>query len=290
MYMKARFIAPLIACVVLTIGSIGTVWGSSAPEGSYFYMLTDSPYNMLGRFDQSAAALYEAAYSNNRHAGYIHLQKLKRYMEDGMLDAFGNVDGWLAVQQAAASIEKALGSKDANSGWMNEAAQIRLAADALVRPGEALWLQYEKLLREDANRIRLAWNRYAGDNVAAASAMLVSMQDHMNRIEPAARMYDHGMRTTELVERIQYMGRLLESKRVGTEKVKAEVDRTIIALDSSVSRMFQEHAAAAPVIAVPAKSNPIGWALFLGAIICAALAYSGWRKYKQLPFGIKRLH
>lgn len=287
--MKARVIIPLILCVVMTIGSAGAAWGSMLPVAVPAAIPGGEAYNQLLRLDEIAAALYDAANDNNRQAGYIQLQKLFRLIDRDAQSSYGSEAGWSIIREDAALIEHALEKGVAGSGWLYLAARIRLAVDAAVHQERALWLQYESLLLDDVVRVKQAWKRQSGDNPAAARAMMHSLIAHVERIEPASRMSGSLARAQQLKERAVYTDKLLEAYRDTGEGNAAEIDASIRALEHAVLTLFQdaEGAQSVPAIASPATSNPIGWALFLGAVISAVLAYSGWRKYKQNPFDIK---
>jgi sporulation protein YpjB len=212
-------------------------------------------------------------------------------MIDGELKyTAGNRDGWEAMKQDADAIKLKLTGSGTESVWFQEAARIRLAADALSRPDHALWLQYESVMLDDLSRLEKAWKRQTGDAAEAARASMNSFQEHAERIEPAIDLMYGSMRNAELKERIQYTNQLLDSAKADSGN-EAMVEQSLKALKGTVSRLFEQGGATAamPAIAPPAAAHPLGWTLFLGAIISAVLTYSGWRKYKTDPFDSKPL-
>lgn len=291
MFMKARIVIPFVLCIVMSLGSAGIVWNDAAAKSGSIFFIADSPYEQLYRLEETAAALYEAAFVNNRQAAYAQLQKLNRYLDKDMLYAYGQEEGWAAIRKDIAVIEDALAKGVAGSGWIYNTARIKLAVDAVIRPNAALWLQYESLLLDDMMRVKQASKRQAGNAANAALAMMNSLQEHARRIEPAAAMAVDPIRADELMERIVYSSKLLEAKRDSGRINGANIDQSFVGLELAIKRLFQEGngALAVPAIAVPATSHPMSWALFIGTIICAVLTYTGWRKYKREPYGIKPL-
>ncbi|MGM0880442.1 MAG: sporulation protein YpjB [Bacillota bacterium] len=288
--MKVRFIVPFVICIVMTIGSAGAVWGDSATLSPYISILSTSPYNQLSRLDETANALYEAANTDNRQAGFLHVQQLERMIEGELKGKSGKMEGWAAIEQDAKAIEQTITSSEASSGWLMEAARIRLATDALVRPEHALWLQYESIMLDDLSRVEKAWKRQTGDGAIAARATMNSLQEHAKRIEPAISMIYGSMHGAELNERIRYTNQLLETKKSNALN-EVMINHSLKALHTAIVKMFDHsgRAEVMPAVAPLATANPLSWTLFLGAIISAVLTYSGWRKYKTDPFGVKPL-
>jgi len=290
--MKVRFIIPFVLCIVMTIGYANLVWGSGAALQAYASMLTPDSGKQVQRLDDIASSLYEAAYSNNREAAYQYVQQLRKMVDGELKYSTGNADGWLAVKKDALTIEKNLINVNGSLGtsWFLEAARIRLAADALARPEQALWLQYEKIMLDDISRVEKAWKRQTDDGAIAARGVMISLEQHANRIKPAVSMLYGSKHEAELTERIQYTNRLLEAIR-NDKNTNARINQSLLELKETLVRMFHQNQVDAdvPVVAAVPISNPLRWTLFLGAFISAILTYTGWRKYKSNPFGVKPL-
>lgn len=291
--MKARFIIPLIFCLLMTAGSVGTVWGGASPEWSYSLLSADSPYRQLYKLDETAAALYTAAYANNRQAAYAELQKLNKLLDNAMLQGYGTAEGWSSLKKDVASIEYAMSHGVHHYLWMEQTVRVRLGADALIGGEGALWLQYEELLHDDLMSVRKAWKRQTDDASVAARAVLKGLDLHAGRIETAALYAGDSIRMNELIARIDYTDRLLESS-ASLESDTArdvEIERSLDGIEAAINGVFlpYEDAFALPVASVPAAAHPLQWSLFLGTIISAVLTWTGWRKYKQSPFGVKKL-
>jgi sporulation protein YpjB len=288
--MKVRLIVPFVICIVMTIGYAGSVWGSGVSPNQYANLLSSSSYIQLQRLDEIAGSLYEAAYTNNRQAGFQYVQQLQRIVESGLKHSSGKSEGWSAIGQDANYIEQNLLNGATASGWLMEAARVRLAADALVRPDHALWLQYESVMLDDISRVEKAWKRQTNDGAIAARGAMTSLQEHAERIESAINMLYGSMREAELTERIGYTNRLLEAHANNITN-EAMIDRSLEALKESLVRLFEQSGSAQvlPAVAAIPNANPLSWTFLLGALISAVLTYSGWRKYKANPFGVKPL-
>lgn len=286
--MKIRFIIPFVVCIVMTIGYANLVWGSGASLQAFASRLTPDPSKQVQRMDNIASSLYEAAYTNNRQAAYQYVQQLQQLVDGELKYAAGNAEGWQAVERDANTIEKTLVKGSLGTSWFVEAARIKLTADALARPNNALWLQYEKIMLDDISRVEKAWKRQTDDGAIAARAVMISLEKHSDRIKPAVSMMYGSKHGTELMERIQYTNRLLEASRKDKNNV-ASINRSMLELKDTLTRMFNQNQLEAdvPVVAAVPISNPLRWTLLLGAFISAILTYTGWRKYKENPFGVK---
>ncbi|MGO4544938.1 sporulation protein YpjB [Paenibacillus sp. 2TAB23] len=288
--MKIRFIIPFVLCILMTAGYANSLWTGNQSLHAYADLLPQSTERKLQRFDAIATSIYEAAYSNNKQAGFQHIQLLKQLLAGDLMQSAGSLEGWSAIEFDAKQLEKKLIGESSNSNWLMEAAKIRLAADALVHSDHALWLQYEKVMLDDWSRVEKAWKRQTDDGAIAARASMSSLENHFERISSALSIQFGLGIERELMERIQYTNRLLEAN-ASNKTNEAMIDRSFQALKTSMDRLFDKSRSteSMPVIATEPVSNPLSWTLFLGAVISAVLAWSGWRKYKSDPFGVKPL-
>lgn len=288
--MKIRIMIPFVLCIVMTIGSAGAVWGNTIFGPSGNSLIAGSEANMLASLDEAAASLYEAAYTNNRQAAFLKLQRFNQLTKQASVSGSGSQAGWEAINEAVAQIEQALVRGEPGSGWLMAATRIKLSTDALVRPEHALWLQYESILLHDWTRVQQSWKRSTDDGALAASAAMDSLNEHLNRIELAASIQFGDTAIDEALVRAHYTNLLLDGIIDGGSNGE-RVNKSLDALRDKLVQLFDEgrETAVLPVVAPAASTNPISWALFLGTIICAVLTYSGWRKYQRSPYGIKPL-
>ncbi|WP_171056035.1 sporulation protein YpjB [Paenibacillus sinopodophylli] len=288
--MSIRFIVPLVICILMAAGCANSIWFGK----SSLYAYSDQPMQgtdkQLQRFDGIATSLYEAAYMNNRQAGFQHIQQLQVILTGDLKHVVGNREGWSAIQDDTELVLHKLTGGGNGADWLMEAARIRLAADALVHSQGALWLQYEKVMLDDWIRVDKAWKRQTDDGAIAARASMISLENHATRVSSAMSIQFGSMRESELHERIRYTNRLLEAS-IANKTNEAMIDRSLVALKDAMLRLFEQNTSeeVVPVIATVPISNPLSWTLFLGAIISAVLTWTGWRKYKSDPFGVKPL-
>lgn len=290
--MKSRFIVPLLVCVLFTLTSAGSVWGGS-DESLREFEKAAGPYAELQKMNADAAALYAEAHANNRQSAYMLLLKVKNQAADIMLRSFGSKSGWDKLDLELSAAEESLSAGKQSHEWMENAARIALAADALASGSGGLWLQYEKLLEDDMVVLRRAWKRGSGEPSAAA-AILNGVSAHAGRVEAAASMAgspEHAERLISEISRLEARLNALASGASDTSRLTLAVEASFLSMEEEIARMFAGAAYDSAFKPVTAAERPglLQWALFLGTVISAVLTWAGWRKYKQNPFGVKPL-
>ncbi|WP_165279934.1 sporulation protein YpjB [Paenibacillus protaetiae] len=281
--MFKRVIVPAIICVVLTISSVASVWAHAAGTGR-----TASEDAASDKFARLADALYDAAKQSNRQAGYINIQQLQNMAVSLKTNHPGQSDGWNLIEQSAADIKKTLAGNSASTDWLTDAARIQLAGDALIHPEAPLWYSYEAVMRDDLDRVKKAWSRNDGAGALSARGAIDSFAVHLDRIEAAASLQQDPEKIADLKRRLAYTTTLLDAG-IGNHASPEWIGRSIDELSVSLTGLFEGTAAAEPLPAIAPlhTGNPISWILLLGAFIMGVLAFAGYRKYKQQPYGIK---
>ena len=293
--MKARFAAPFLLCILFTLASVWSVWIRPI-NAEHLDQAASGHHIQLQRMNETAAALYAAAASNEKHLAYNRLMKLKQQTESGMLRGFGTEAGWEALDNEMAETEVLLLSGSPSRDWNEGAARIALAVDAISSGSGGLWLQYEKLLEDDLAAIRKAWKRSAGDPAAAALARLNHFEVYASRIGPAALMAGSAHETEQLIEGIKEASALLNAKMADPDdhqRLQLAIEAAFSSMEAASSAMFEGEAyrsAFKPIAQSPGGPDVTQWVLFFGTVIAAVLTWTGWRKYKQDPFGVKTLH
>jgi sporulation protein YpjB len=154
------------------------------------------------------------------------------------------------------------------------AAKIRLAADAMVHKETPMWMQYRKVFKADADKLR---GSVRAKDATEASEHLQDFNKHYQLIRSAILL----SRDASLVEKLDswfiFMHGLLTQQHVDFKKVGVGALHT----DELIAELFgsQEQPAFVPAVA---GSNTLLWAAVLSSIIITVLVYVGWRKYSYL--------
>lgn len=241
----------------------------------------------VAKLSQLADELYTAANDANRQVVYNLLQRMEELSELDAVRASGTAAGWTAYDQTVKELKQALSVKGTSQKWYLEAAKLKLASDALYRPTVPLWLQYEGILKDDENRISVAWQSQTEGRYAAAKVNLNIYRDHIDRFEIAALMQRDEGQIQALRDQVTYTERILNAVDGGTVKPQ-EVQFALEGLDSAASRLFRlSDGQPALAEAIP-PGTTIGEyrkgsgqivEMFIAAFVMAVLGFAGWRKY-----------
>jgi len=291
--MRLRIIIPFVITVMMTIGCIAAA--ASGTNHSYITasssaVIAGDESKLLERMNESAAALYEAVYADNRQAAFLYLQRLQRQLDAMADNGWSNEPKWHSLREDTEAIAYSLAKGKPLAEWINAVARLKLTMDAAVLKERALWVNYEKVMQDDFDRLNKAWSRQTIDRSSAALAAMKSLEEHAERIKPAAASVVGERSAAELMERIRHTKSLLAANEQGISNA-SQIDKSLGALAATIEMLFKTvkqnelPAAALPV----AAGNPLSWSFFLGAVISAVLTYTGWRKYKHTPYGVKPL-
>jgi hypothetical protein len=146
------------------------------------------------------------------------------------------------------------------------AAQIRLAADALTHPEQPMWLQYHRVLQDDASRLQAAIDGNASKEV-------------IQSVEQLSRDYSV-IRTPAILQReprlVAKLDTILSSIRTAAaEGASYEAMANVMTpLKDSINELFGKGDSAATYVPITERKQPIYWAFGLGTTILLALGYT----------------
>lgn len=226
--------------------------------------------------------LYQSAFEGNRQLVFQYTQRLARLSAVPELrSAVGSAAGWRELDATARRLQQViLGGKPHAELWQ-ASSRLMLAYDALAKSEQALWLNYEEVLKEDVRRVFLAWRTLEKHHAAAAVAALKPLEDHVRLIRPAALLEREVEQVEALQQSVVFARRLLEAAADGRAD-RSRVEPMFGALDAAIDRLFgsQHSAEAEPVFSPVLTGMPWRWTLLLSIIIISVLSFSGYRRYR----------
>jgi len=235
------------------------------------------------RLANLARDFYLAAEDGNRQLAYAVLLRIEEMASSDDLRALGNPDGWDRVDRAVAAARRALSRGREPGVWQEEAARLLLAVDALAPVREPLWLEYGRLIRDDLDRMRRAWQRGGKEGAAAAAVSLRLMKERAERLEAAAALERPLPSVRRLLDRIRYAERLLAAAETGAAN-RDWIEDSFRGIEQAADELFGPSAARTSAYA--ADKPPAAWIAALAAVLCVGLGYAGYRKYRQDRWGI----
>ncbi|QHT60559.1 hypothetical protein GXP70_11845 [Paenibacillus lycopersici] len=244
----------------------------------------------LERLSGWSDALYAAANNSNRQEAYLLLQRIEGLAQAKNVRGTGTPAGWHAFDLSVQAAKKAMPVKGTAALWYTEAARLKLASDAVFRPESPLWLQYEEVLRDDAQRILVSWQSLIEDRGMAAEAAIGVYGEHLERLEVAALMQRDAGAIEAVRDRLDYIKEVVRAAESGQSQSKAVIT-ALDSLNASASALFRDpslEGEAALTEALPPdmtigmqrKSAMQVAELFIAAFVMGVLGYAGWRKYR----------
>ncbi len=284
----------MLAFIMLS-GSIFS-WSASYAAGEDNIRELEEAEQLVERFERSIYAVYEAAVKNDKHNGYLQLQRFVQQANTWSNQPFSHNEikqraQWQALSKEAMKLSEQLASGVTEANWHESVSRLKLAADALTRPEKALWLQYKPLIENDIERSKLEVQSQVSSPGAVASGSLISLSNKWQRISLAASYTNNAFIIDAVNIRLEHTKKLMAEAPFSSNKKKNEMLTSLTALKAALMELFPEQNEQAVIahIIEPTESNAVAWAMLLGALITTVLAYHAWRKYRNVPYGVKKI-
>jgi hypothetical protein len=236
----------------------------------------------LDRLEVLTHSFYLASLDGNRQLSYAYLLKIEETAASAELRAIGEPAGWRRIDDSLGAARKALARGRNPDGWRAEASRLLLAVDALTPGRESLWLEYGRLIGDDLDRMRRGWQRGGTEGAAAAAVSLQLLKERVERLEAAATVARPQPSVQLLQERIRYAERLLAAAAKGEAK-RVWIEEAFDGIEQAAADLFGSKEVLSPA---RADDPSPAWIAAMTAILCAALGYAGYRKYRHDRWGI----
>lgn len=258
---------------LIVIGIIGMCILGLAPAAA-----ASEPNSMAGKseerwlkLDQQAEAIYQAVKTQELEQARQLVQKMGESMTDTSFYGVTGIEGVRALSDAIVQVKRALPAIELNEErLMHVAARLRLASDALIHKKQAMWLQYEQMLRDEMNRMKQV--KQEKEWLSSAKQWLL----HVDRIRPAATI----QRSPETMEVIESLVRLVE-RAVAKQMSLAEVNQALNRHGEEwLSQLFDKTKDAPTFGQEDTGTLPLEWTLLFTFIVCSILFYVAFQKYR----------
>lgn len=227
------------------------------------------------QLEQAAEALYGYVLEGDVMKVRQETEEISRILVSSSFEGMTSVEGINALSGVIMDLKAAVASAKGSQQQLEATAtRLRLAANSLNQPGQPIWLQYYKLIREDLNAMeqsgatndltgwKTAVERLQGRYENIRPAVIVSRQPEVVNAFDAWLSYAAGIpSSSQKIER----ARLLEIVSYGQDAVRV---------------MFGKEKDE-PALSIPLASQEFGiWGGLAASFIIAVLAYAGYRKYR----------
>ncbi|HIW32671.1 MAG TPA: hypothetical protein IAA29_07780 [Candidatus Paenibacillus intestinavium] len=290
--MKFKIVLLALFCIICLLSSGASVLGYSDNRTSD---VDDPSYARLLKLDRSISELYAEGNESHKQAAYKTVKNIKNQLNQPQLLRYGTATAWKQMKQDVLAIEEGIVNNKPNVIWREPISSLLLASDALLQAEHGPWLQYESVLLDDLQSIRKATILTVppDDKTKYVIAHLTIFQQRVDRMQTAAYMVGDELRMAELLQRtLQLNGFFEEASQVTwTPQQAKEIETAINNIEETIHTLFAqaEETITVPIVDASSGWNPTTLALLIGAFISGLLTFTAYRKYKQAPFGVKKV-
>lgn len=223
------------------------------------------------QLDSYAEQLYRASVAGELEQVQKTIYAMGKLFTETTFNGATSVEGVRALSDAIVQVKRILPSIQLKQEeLMRATARLRLAADALAHPKQAMWLQYEQVLRDDMTRM-LSTNQNK-EWIPYANRWL----EHVDRIRPAATI----QRDVQTIELMESLTQFIRDTAKGKHSPKEANEALNKHGDTVLSQLFGTEKAN-PTLGPPTYTPlPFQWIFMLAFIVCMMLAYVGFQKYR----------
>lgn len=240
---------------------------------------TQQQAKAAGAFLQEAEALYEAANGGDGTSIAKQAARTEARLRALPMEGVATAEGIEALAGSVSRMKRlAAAVRPDPEKIRNQAAEIRLAADALVHPQTSMWHRYGPILQEDLRLLEKAIAEKAGQ--AEQLGRLRGLQAHYQLIRTAILIHTQTYKVERADAILRYAERILGAKQPNPVYTADLVP----SLQDAVGGLFpvQEQSSSTEAMVTPVSGPPWGWSAFMGVFIVAVLSWAGWRRYQRL--------
>lgn len=227
------------------------------------------------QLEQAAEALYGYVLEGDVVKVRQETEEISRILVSSSFEGMTSVEGINALSGVIMDLKAAVASAKVSQQQLEAAAaKLRLAANSLNQPGQPIWLQYYKLIREDLNAMEQSG---ATNDLAGWQKAVERLQGRYENIRPAVIV----SRQPEVVNAFDSW----LSYAAGIPSSSQKIERTrlleIVSYGQDAVRVMFGKEKDEPALSLPLASQEFGiWGGLAASFIIAVLAYAGYRKYR----------
>lgn len=252
------------------------------------HTLTEQSY--LVKLNSLMRELYDWSKDNNKMAAYNQLQTIKLHINTHQTSFTAQFEQFQLFVNELTLLESQLTANETQL-WKETTTRLFLASDAMVQGDAGPWREYEVLMLD---RIRLMESSFINPSTYRASTMqanLSTLQEQLNRVTLATQLVGNKTRLDELQFRVLDMQTFMMTLPDEAEQVNyyKELEQSISGIKQTTLALFGTTSLVSIEPVMMQDKFPIQVALILAMLVFAVLTMTSYRKYKQAPYGVKRL-
>lgn len=275
--LKSSRIGVIVLWIVMTIGLIGCQNTETIAQTDAQAMEQSDEYQKIIQLNQQADEMYKLTSGTLDQERIVQVRSNLKQFGEALLNirftGITSAEGVSALYDSALTAERVLNQVNfSQQNAIVSLARVRLATDALTHPNQPMWLQYDKLIKEDLLRLE-----QSADSVNWVQAMtdFNQLKLHYSIIKPSVLI----QRQASEEEKVNSLLRFLETQLSQTNIMKRQVLNGINNLKMAMDTIFfkRDTTAYFPVIN---PGNPWVWSTLLASVIVSVLTFAAWQRYR----------
>jgi sporulation protein YpjB len=262
------FVVGIMIIVISSCGSNNVVMESTTiiPQSQIkdFMMLTDS-----------AEAMYNHAKRGEYEEARENLELFSDHLTKISFRGITSLEGINATTHTVIEAHKIYNRvQPSEKDALIVATKLRFLADALTHKNKPMWLEYEKVLQNDASQLQGMVDQ---NNDVGSLAALQKIHNHYLIIRPAVIITNDPVHVEKVDSLFNFLTVELSQGKVNYTNVQQGMKH----LHDVLYELFWSKDSQTLVPPVM-NQNHVVWTIFIASIIISVLAYVAWRRYKVL--------
>lgn len=259
---------------VTTEGTEHTQKQSAGVNSSYGKVL-EGGKTAAQRLEQSAEALYGYVVEGDVTKVHREMDEISKIFVASSFEGLTSVEGINALSEVIIDLKAVTANVQVSpKEWESAAARLRLAVNSLNHPGQPMWHQYYKLIREDLKAMEQSG---ASNDLAGWKVALERLKGKYENIRPAVII----SRQPEVVNAFDSWVSYASGIPASSQKIERSRLLEIVSYGQEAARVMFGKDKEEPAMSLPLGSQEFGiWGGLAASFILSALAYVGYRKYR----------
>lgn len=253
----------------------GNVSKQSADVSSGNGLVVMSGKTGAQQLEQAAEALYGYVLEGDVMKVRQETEEISRILVSSSFEGMTSVEGINALSGVILDLKAAVASAKVSQQQLEATAtKLRLAANSLNQPGQPIWLQYYKLIREDLNAMEQSG---ATNDLTGWKTAVERLQGRYENIRPAVIV----SRQPEVVNAFDSWLSYAAGIPSSSQKIERARLLEVVSYGQDAVRVMFGKEKDEPALSLPLASQEFGiWGGLAASFIIAVLAYAGYRKYR----------
>lgn len=235
--------------------------------------LSPEQMNQVEQFNKTVDELYRFVEQQNWEKAMQSMLLMEKQIMEIPLSGLTHLEGMEALYKTMLDMKRQLSAVSPDStALMHTAAKLRLASDALVHPHQPMWEQYDQVLHEDVEGMKLGLEQKQYENLRKSYQEL---KQHYELIRPALSIVHEPHVIEQFNAFMTTLDEAIQKNGINLSQVADVLPPLRAWLEVTFQRETEFTQAETTV-----QPESMIFSFAIGSVIVAVLAYVGWRKYR----------